>query len=106
MQPTTEFSIITGESSQMIKIIPEHRPHVEKFDLIDQEMYDKKIEALQNARANMICEINRVYYNASMYSEVKDIDPMIVETSVDFIKIDDVHCKAVCTMIVKIQIVR
>ena len=107
MQHNMEFSVITGESGSLyMRIIPEHRPHVEKFDLIDQEMCDKKIEAIRNAVSNIIREINRVYYNFSMYAEVKDIIPTIVDTNVDFVQCDDTTCKAVCTMIVKMQVIR
>lgn len=116
MQLTSDLamSVITGES-RLTHMRPESGYQPSRHYVIDQEMVDLKVEAIQNAISNIQREINKVYdelsqsvlpYNASLPAKIESVVPTIINTYVDLVACKDEQFKIVCTMIVQIQVIR
>lgn len=107
MQLTSDLtmSVVTGES-RLTHMRPESGYQPSRHYVIDQEMVDLKVEAIQNAISNVQCEINKVYYDALLPVKIEIVVPTIINTYVDLVACKDEQFKIVCTMIVQIQVIR
>lgn len=107
MQLTSDLtmSVVTGES-RLTHMRPESGYQPSRHYVIDQEMVDLKVEAIQNAISNVQREINKVYYDASLPAKIESVVPTIINTYVDLVACKDEQFKIICTMIVQIQVIR